>query len=66
MKVARGISLFVIAVGLFAIGCFLGFEGHSFFYPGVSAEKSRSGTAASASDEKMECMNCVASPGRTC
>ena len=53
MKVARGISLFVIAVGLFAIGCFLGFEGHSFFYPGVSAEKSRSGTAASASDEKM-------------
>lgn len=53
MKVARGISLFVIAVGLFAIGCFLGFEGHSFFYPGVSAEKSRSGIAASASDEKM-------------
>ena len=53
MKVARGISLFVIAVGLFAIGCFLGFEGHSFCYPGVSAEKSRSGTAASASDEKM-------------
>ena len=53
MKVARGISLFVIAVGLFAIGCFLGFEGHSCFYPGEKKKKSRSGTAASASDEKM-------------
>lgn len=53
MKVARGISLFVIAVGLFTIGCFLGFEGHSFFYPGVSAEESRKETSASASDEKM-------------
>lgn len=53
MKVARGISLFVIAFGLFTIGCFLGFEGHNFFYPGISAEKGREKTAVSAPDEKM-------------
>lgn len=39
MKVVRGISLFIIAVGLFVIGCFAGVEGHRFFYPGAYAEK---------------------------
>lgn len=37
MKLVRSISLFLIAAGLFVIGCFLGFEGHDFFYPGTSA-----------------------------
>lgn len=54
MKVVRGISLFVIALGLFTIGCFLGFEGHDFFYPGMNAEKSKAGTVSSASDEKIQ------------
>lgn len=54
MKVARGISLFVAALGLFTIGCFLGFEGHSFFYPGGSAEKSEDSAALPLSDEKIE------------
>lgn len=40
MKVVRSISLFIIAIGLFVIGCFLGFEGHNFFYPGERAGKS--------------------------
>ncbi len=52
MKVVRSISLFVIAVGLFAIGCFLGFEGHNFFYPGGGAEKSMV-NEVSAAEEKV-------------
>ena len=47
MKLVKGISLFIIALGLFTIGCFLGFEGHDFFYPGVNREESRE------SEEKM-------------
>ena len=53
MKVVRGISLFIIAVGLFVIGCFAGFEGHRFFYPGVSAEESGVDVGL-ASPEKIE------------
>ena len=41
MKLVKGISLFIIALGLFTIGCFLGFEGHDFFYPGVNREEIR-------------------------
>lgn len=51
MKVVRGISLFIIALGLFVIGCLLGFEGHEFFYPGESAGKSR---AAVLPEEKIQ------------
>lgn len=46
MKVVRGISLFVIALGLFTIGCFLGFEGHDFFYPGDRVERQKTHIAA--------------------
>lgn len=38
MKLVRGISLFIVCLGLFIIGCFLGFSGHEFFYPGTSIE----------------------------
>lgn len=55
MKVVRGISLFVIALGLFTMGCFLGFEGHDFFYPGMSDEKNGSaGIDAPAEAEKLQ------------
>lgn len=54
MKVVRGISLFIAASGLFIIGCFLGFEGHNFFYPGVSDAKGRNSTASPVSDERVE------------
>lgn len=54
MKRVRSISLFVIALGLFAIGCLLGFEGHDFFYPGMSVEKSESSVGSSASAEKIQ------------
>ena len=39
MKVVKGISLSVIALGLFTIGCFFGFAGHDFFYPGTGYEE---------------------------
>lgn len=35
MKLVRGISLFIVCLGLFIIGCFLGASGHRFFYPGA-------------------------------
>lgn len=47
MKLVKGISLFIIALGLFTIGCFLGFEGHDFFYPGVNRKE------INESEEKM-------------
>ncbi len=62
MKLVRGISLFIVCIGLFVIGCFLGFSGHDFFYPGektpenVTAEKEpQAGMAAqvSARDENV-------------
>lgn len=40
MKLVRRISLFMIALGLFVSGCFLGFSGYSFFYPGAQTPKS--------------------------
>lgn len=52
MKVVRGISLFIVAIGLFTIGCFLGFEGHDFFYPGTGAGKSAD-VAQAAPEEKI-------------
>lgn len=54
MKVVRGISLFVIALGLFVIGCFLGFEGHGFFYPGEHADKSKTNVAETAPEKKIQ------------
>lgn len=53
MKDVRGISLFIIALGLFVIGCFLGFEGHGFFYPGERADKSKV-NAAAAPEKKIQ------------
>lgn len=54
MKVVRGISLFVIALGLFVIGCFLGFEGHSFFYPNERADNNKSNAPVEAAEKKMQ------------
>lgn len=55
MKVVRGISLFVIALGLFTMGCFLGFEGHDFFYPGMSDGKNEDAESGAPVDaEKMQ------------
>ena len=36
MKLVRGISLFIVCIGLFIIGCFLGMKYQMFFYPGSS------------------------------
>lgn len=54
MKVVRGISLFVIALGLFVIGCFLGFEGHAFFYPGERAQTSKAAVEPAVLEEKIQ------------
>lgn len=54
MKLVKGISLFIAALGLFTIGCFLGFEGHDFFYPGMNADKNTNGSTVSASGEKVQ------------
>lgn len=54
MKVVRGISLFIIALGLFVIGCLLGFEGHSFFYPGERAEQNKVNAATAAPEKKIQ------------
>lgn len=54
MKVVRGISLSVIAFGLFVIGCFLGYEGHDFFYPGEQAKKSKAIAAPADRQEKIQ------------
>lgn len=53
MKVVKSISLFIIMLGLFVMGCFLGFEGHSFFYPGRQADKSKV-NAAAAPEKKIQ------------
>lgn len=54
MKVVRRISLFITAFGLFVIGCFLGFEGHNFFYPGVDGAKSRTDVVQAAPEETVQ------------
>lgn len=54
MKVVRGISLFITAIGLFVIGCFLGFEGHNFFYPGENAAKSGTEVVQTAPEDKIQ------------
>lgn len=54
MKVVRGISLFVIALGLFVIGCFIGFEGHAFFYPGERAQTENAAAEPTAEEEKIQ------------
>lgn len=50
MKLLKGISLFVLAMGLFSIGCFLGFESKEFFYPGAGAGSAEENTASDAAD----------------
>lgn len=54
MKVVRGISLFIIMLGLFVIGCFLGFEGHDFFYPGERAEIDKADVVQAAPPKKIQ------------
>lgn len=54
MKLVRGISLFIIALGLFVIGCFLGFAGHDFFYPGDMMPQSREISVPAVPKEKLE------------
>lgn len=54
MKVVKGISLSVIALGLFTIGCFFGFAGHDFFYPGTGYEENRDSTGSMSSGEKVQ------------
>lgn len=54
MKVVKSISLFIIAAGLFVIGCFLGFEGHSFFYPSERANTSKVNAGTAASEKKIQ------------
>lgn len=54
MRVVRGISLFIAAFGLFVIGCFLGFEGHDFFYPGAREKPENTGVVAAAPEEKVQ------------
>lgn len=54
MKLVKGISLFIIAVGLFVIGCFLGLQGRDFFYPGESVSQEREHTVSSAPLEKVQ------------
>lgn len=39
MKLVRGISLFIVCLGLFIIGCFLGAEFQAFFYPGNGSKE---------------------------
>lgn len=54
MKFVKGISLFVAALGLFVIGCFLGFEGHDFFYPGANREKTENSGRIAEDGEKTQ------------
>ena len=58
VKFVKGISIFFIAAGLFVGGCFLGFRGHSFFYPGNSAgnagQRDKNSGSAVSDDEKMQ------------
>ena len=57
MKLLKGISLFILAIGLFSIGCFLGFEGRGFFYPGTNTG---SGMEISASDGEEKTVQAAA------
>jgi len=54
LKLVRRVSIFIIAVGLFAIGCFLGFTGHDFFYPGMNPARNVEKGASSEPGEKVQ------------
>lgn len=54
MKLVKGIGLFILTIGLFAGGCYLGFAGHEFFYPGSGAGKKDSVSDSRASRENIE------------
>ena len=54
MKLVKSISIFFIALGLFVIGCFLGFTGHDFFYPGINPVQKVKDSVSSESDEKVQ------------
>ncbi len=59
MKLVRGISLFIISLGLLVVGGYLGFASHEFFYPGTSVRGNSQNTQESiqmskSADEKMQ------------
>lgn len=54
MKLLKGISLFVLAIGLFSIGCFLGFESRGFFYPGTDTGSDRENAVSDAGLETVQ------------
>ena len=54
MKLLKGISLFILAIGLFSIGCFLGFAGRGFFYPGMDAGRGREEGASDVSEKTVQ------------
>lgn len=53
MKLLKGISLFVLAIGLFSIGCFLGFKGKGFFYPGANTGSDKENNTSGAHTETV-------------
>lgn len=53
MKLLKGISLFVLAIGLFSIGCFLGFKGKGFFYPGANTGSDKENNTSEAHTETV-------------
>ncbi len=59
MKLVRGISLFIISLGLLVVGGYLGFASHEFFYPGTSVRGNNQNAQESiqmskSADEKMQ------------
>lgn len=65
MKLVRGISLFIVCIGLFIGGAYLGFSCHAYFYPGKSLPNTSSAgnrqtkqqsslQISHASDDKMQ------------
>ncbi len=59
MKLVRGISLFIISLGLLVVGGYLGFASHEFFYPGTSVQGNSQNTQESiqmskSADGKMQ------------
>lgn len=54
LKLVKGISLFLTAIGLFIIGCFLGFEGHDFFYPGMRMSQESESSPSTIPEEKIQ------------
>lgn len=54
MKLLKGISLFVLAIGLFSIGCFLGFKGKGFFYPGANTGSDKENNTSGAHTETVQ------------